>query len=133
MFAVVVTWSSTLNAVMDPEVGADLLRLVHGEQDMCFPAAIRPGDRITSRAKITAIDTKATGETMTVKLTAVNQNGVSVNHSIFGAFIRGGGRRARPQETGGDERPGGEPTPTGAQSIDPAPTLPSATPSAPPT
>jgi acyl dehydratase len=118
MFAVVVTWSSTLNAVMDPEVGADLLRLVHGEQDMWFPAPIHPGDRITSRAKITAIDTKATGETMTVELSAVNQNGVAVNHSVFSAFIRGGGRRTSLPETRADERPRGEPILTVAQSID---------------
>src|SRR5215813_7673179 len=96
MFAVVVTWNSTLNAVMDPELGADLLRLVHGEQDMWFQAPIRPGDRITSRAKIAAIETKATGETISVELAAVNQNGVAVNHSVFSAFIRGaGGARAR--------------------------------------
>src|SRR5215472_4728125 len=118
MFAVVVTWNSTLNAVMDPEVGADLLRLVHGEQDMWFTAPIRPGDRITSRAKITAIDTKATGETMTIELSAVNQTGVAVNHSVFSAFIRGGGRRTSPQETRTDERPPGEPILTVAQSID---------------
>jgi acyl dehydratase len=118
MFAVVVSWSSTLNAVMDPESGADLLRLVHGEQDMSFLAPIRPGDRITSRAKITGIDTKATGETMTVDLNAVNQNGVAVNHSVFSAFIRGGGRRSSPQETRTDEPPGGEPMLTVAQSID---------------
>jgi acyl dehydratase len=118
MFAVVVTWNSTINAVMDPEVGADLLRLVHGEQDMWFPAPIRPGDRITSRAKITAIDTKATGETMTIELSAVNQAGAAVNHSVFSAFIRGGGRRTSPQETRTDERPPGEPILTVAQSID---------------
>jgi acyl dehydratase len=119
MFAVVVTWSSTLNAVMDPEAGADLLRLVHGEQDMWFLAPIRPGDRITSRAKITAIDTKATGETMTVELSAVNQNGGAVNHSIFGAFIRGGGRRAGQQEAHPDEPARGEPILTVAQTVDP--------------
>jgi acyl dehydratase len=119
MFAVVVTWGSTLNAVMDPEAGADLLRLVHGEQDMSFPAPIRPGDRITSRAKITAIETKATGETLTVELSAANQNGVAVNHSVFGAFIRGGGRRAGPQETRTDEPPSGEPILAVAQNIDP--------------
>jgi acyl dehydratase len=118
MFAVVVTWNSTLNAVMDPEVGADLLRLVHGEQDMWFPALIRPGDRITSRAKITAIDAKATGETLTVELSAVNQDGVAVNHSVFSAFIRGAGRRTSPQETRADERPRGEPNLAVAQSID---------------
>ena len=118
MFAVVVTWNSTLNAVMDPEVGADLLRLVHGEQDMWFPAPIRPGDRITSRAKITAIDAKATGETLTVELSAVNQDGVAVNYSVFSAFIRGAGRRASQQGTRADERPRGEPNLTVAQSID---------------
>ena len=118
MFAVVVTWSSTLNAVMDPEVSADLLRLVHGEQDMWFPAPIHPGNRITTRAKITAIETKATGETMTVELNAVNQNGVAVNQSVFSAFIRGGGRRSSAQETRTDEPPHGEPTLTVAQSID---------------
>ena len=103
MFAVVVTWSSTLNAVMDPEVSADLLRLVHGEQDMWFLAPIRPGDRITTRARITAIETKTTGETMTIELNAVNQNGVAVNQSVFSAFIRGGGRRTSTQETRTDE------------------------------
>ena len=118
MFAVVVTWSSTLNAVMDPVVGADLLRLVHGEQDMWFLAPIHPGSRITTRAKITAIETKATGETMTVELNAVNQNGVAVNQSVFSAFIRGGGRRTSTQETRTDERPHGEPCLTVAQSID---------------
>jgi len=118
MFAVVVTWNSTLNAVMDPEVGANLLRLVHGQQDMWFPAPIRPGDRITSRAKITAIDAKATGETLTVELSAVNQDGVTVNHSVFSAFIRGAGRRTSPPETRADERPRGEPALTVAQSID---------------
>ncbi|HKF29716.1 MAG TPA: MaoC family dehydratase N-terminal domain-containing protein [Candidatus Binataceae bacterium] len=118
MFAVVVTWNSTLNAVMDPEVGADLLRLVHGEQDMWFQAPIRPGDRITSHAKITAIDTKATGETITIELGAVNQHGVAVSHSVFSAFIRGGGRRAGPREMRTDEPPHGEPILTVRQSID---------------
>ncbi|MHB8384403.1 MAG: FAS1-like dehydratase domain-containing protein, partial [Candidatus Binataceae bacterium] len=55
MFGVVVTWTSVMGAVTDSEVGADLLRLVHGEQDMQFFAPIRPGDKITSRAKIISI------------------------------------------------------------------------------
>ncbi len=118
MFAVVVTWNSTMSAVMDPEVGADLLRLVHGEQDMQFLAPIRPGDKITSRAKITAIETKATGETMTVELFAENQTGTRVNHSVFSAFIRGGGRRGTPAEARSDDPERGEPMLTVAQTID---------------
>ena len=119
MFAVVVTWGSIVAAVMDPEAGADLLRLVHGEQDMWFLAPIRPGDRITSRAKITTIDTRLTGETMTVELSAVNQDGVPVNRSVFSAFIRGGGRRAGAPEVSSDEPAHGEPLLTVAQSVDP--------------
>ena len=119
MFAVVATWNPTMSAVMDPEAGADLLRLVHGEQDMHFLAPIRPGDRITARAKITAIETKATGETMTVELDAVNQDGVAVNHSIFSAFIRGGGRRGAAPEPRSEEAPAhGEPVVTVSQTID---------------
>ena len=119
MFAVVVTWNPTMSAVMDPEAGADLLRLVHGEQDMHFLAPIRPGDRITARAKITAIETKATGETMTVELDAVNQHGVAVNRSIFSAFIRGGGRRgAGPEARAGEAPSRGEPLVTATQTID---------------
>jgi len=118
MFAVVVTWNSTISAVMDPEAGADLLRLVHGEQDMQFVAPIRPGDMITSRAKIAAIETRATGETMTIELEATNQDGVAVNHSMFMAFIRGGGRRSVTPEARPEETAHGEPLLTVAQSID---------------
>ena len=119
MYAVVATWNPTMSAVMDPEAGADLLRLVHGEQDMHFLAPIRPGDRITARAKITAIETRTTGETMTVELDAANQDGVAVNRSVFSAFIRGGGRRAAAREARPDETPSrGEPVATVAQTID---------------
>src|SRR5579885_478195 len=119
MFAVVVTWPSTMTAVMDPEVGADLLRLVHGEQDMSFLAPIRPGDKVSSRAKIVAIETKATGETMTVELLAENQNGTPVNRSVFSAFIRGGGKRSAPAESREESDERGEPMITVAQAIDP--------------
>jgi acyl dehydratase len=93
MFAVTVTWNALMTAVMDPDVQADLLRLVHGEQDMEFANPIRPGDLINASAKIVSIETKASGETMTVELTATNQNGLAVNKTLFSAFIRGGRNR----------------------------------------
>ncbi|MGO9602375.1 MAG: MaoC/PaaZ C-terminal domain-containing protein [Candidatus Binataceae bacterium] len=117
MFAVVVTWNSIMTAVMDPEVQANLLRLVHGEQDMEFLAPIRPGDTITSIAKITSIEAKATGETMTVDLFAKNQSGAPVNHSVFSAFIRGG-RQAAAAEARAEEPDRGHPIITVAQTID---------------
>ncbi len=98
MYGVVVTWQSVLAAVMDPEVQADVLRLVHGEQDMEFGAPIHPGDRIISTAKIESIETKASGETMDVRLEAKNQRGEPVVRATFSVFIRFGGRRGAPAE-----------------------------------
>ena len=75
MFGVTVTWGALMKAMMDPELHVDLLRLVHGEQDMEFPNPIRPGDVIDASAKIISIEAKTTGETMTVELNAANQKG----------------------------------------------------------
>jgi len=91
MFNVVVSWQSVMGAATDPKLNADLLRLVHGEQDMEFPNPIRPGDTITSRAKFLTIESKATGETFTVELTASNQKNELVQRAKFTAFIRGSG------------------------------------------
>ncbi len=74
MFGVTVTWDALMKAMMDPDLHVDLLRLVHGEQDMEFPNPIRPGDVVTATAKVVSIETKTTGETMTVELNAANQN-----------------------------------------------------------
>src|SRR5260370_30583545 len=68
MFGVTVTWDALMKAMMDPALHVDLLRLVHGEQDMEFPNPIHPGDIITATAKIISIETKSSGETMTIEL-----------------------------------------------------------------
>lgn len=88
MFGVVPIWQSIVNVVTDPEVGADLLRLVHGEHDMEFIAPIRPGDVINSTATIRSITSGATGETMSIGIAARNQGGEAVQNTIFTAFIR---------------------------------------------
>jgi acyl dehydratase len=120
MFAVTVTWNALMTAVMDPDLQADLLRLVHGEQDMEFTNPIRPGDTITSSAKIISIETKASGETMTIELNASNQTGNRVNKTLFSAFIRGGRNRGAVRAESGVamEAPRGEPEFTVAQKID---------------
>jgi acyl dehydratase len=94
MFGMVPIWQSIVKVVTDPEVGADLLRLVHGEHEMEFIAPIRPGDLITSAATIRSIISGATGETMAIGIAARNQRGEVVQNTLFTAFIRstGGGR-----------------------------------------
>lgn len=119
MFAVVVTWNALMAAVMDPNVQADLIRLVHGEQDMEFTNPIRPCDIISASAKIISIEAKASGETMTVELLASNQAGRSVNRTLFSAFIRGGRNRDASATAERVVEPArGEPDFTVAQTID---------------
>jgi len=119
MFGVIVIWNSVMGAAMDPEVHADLLRLVHGEQDMEFVNPIRPGDVITAASKIISIETKITGETMTVEASARNKEGQPVLKTLFSVFIRGRRNRdAAEAEPRVAEPDRGEPLYTVAQTID---------------
>ena len=88
MYGVVPIWQSIVQVVGDPEVGADLLRLVHGEHEVEFFVPMRPGDVITSAATIRSITTGATGETLAIEIPARNQRGELVQNTIFTAFIR---------------------------------------------
>jgi acyl dehydratase len=93
MFAVVVTWLSVITAMTDPELHADLLRLLHVAQEIEFLTPIRASDSITATGKIASIETHQNGETMAVDLEARNARGEAVTRIVFTVFIRG--RRAR--------------------------------------
>jgi len=116
MYAVVAAWPSILAVVGDPDLKVDVIRLLHGEQDMEFIRPIRPGDAITAIARIASIETKATGEALIIEIDATNQAGERVNRTLFNAFIRGGGRGGVDARTPTLER--GEPLVTMAQQID---------------
>jgi acyl dehydratase len=116
MFAVVTTWSSIMSVVGDPDLKVDVVRLLHGEQDMEFLLPIRPGDKITATAKIASIETKATGETLIIEIDANNQSGETVNRTLFNAFIRGGGKGGSDARVAEPTR--GEALVTVAQQID---------------
>ena len=76
-------------AIGDPELGIDFKRALHGEQDMRFRAPIRPGDEITTKARIDSIREKGTGETISLDLVSHNQDGVEVESTLFTLFVRG--------------------------------------------
>ena len=117
MFGMVPVWQSIVKVVTDPEVGADLLRLVHGEHEMAFIAPLRPGDVITSAATIRSITTGATGETMAIGVSARNQRGETVQNTIFTAFIRSLGTGRPDSGAGEEERQHGEPMAVVSQPI----------------
>jgi acyl dehydratase len=119
MFGVAVTWMSVVGAVGDPALGADLLRLLHAEQDMEFLAPLRPGDEITTIAKVTSIEARPGGEAMALELDSRDRAGTPVLRTLFGIFIRAA-RRDR-SATGRAERPAspsGDPILSVEQTVD---------------
>ncbi len=117
MFGVVPIWQSIVKVVTDPEVGADLLRLVHGEHDVEIFQPMRPGDWITSTATIRSIEAGATGETMAIGISARNQRGEPVQNTVFTAFIRSFGAGRSENDSKEQEPRRGEPIAVMSQPI----------------
>ena len=118
MFGVVMSWLSILMMMSDSDLGVDLLRLLHGEQDMYFYCTVTPGDIVTSAAKILAIEERATGESLVMEVRCTNQRGEPVQQQLFTAFIRGKGKGAKRSDEPSEEPPSGEPLLRVSQSID---------------
>jgi acyl dehydratase len=116
MYVVVVIWASIMGVVGDPDLKVDVVRLLHGEQDMEFILPIRPGDKITAIARVASIETRASGETLVIEINARNQAGERVNRTLFNAFIRGGGKGGSDARVAEPAR--GEPIVTVAQQVD---------------
>jgi acyl dehydratase len=93
LFGATLCFLSVLAATGDPEVGVDVTRLVHGEQEMEFYRPIHPGDEMISRSRIATIETRATGEAMAIELELRDAAGDLVQRAINTVFIRG--RRSR--------------------------------------
>jgi acyl dehydratase len=126
MFGVTVTWLSLIQVIGDSELGVDLLRLLHSEQDMEFLAPLRPGDEVESTARIASIEARPGADAMTIELRARNRQGTPVLRSLFGVLIRRArrerGASSASPETRSAERPAttsGEPAFSVTQTIDP--------------
>ncbi len=95
IFPVVPAFESFMTAAMDPELEADVLRLVHGSEEHLLHRPIRPGDTLTVESVLESVETKETGETFTVKATQRNQDGDAVAEVRGTMFIRGSGSGSR--------------------------------------
>ncbi|HYO61979.1 MAG TPA: MaoC/PaaZ C-terminal domain-containing protein [Actinomycetota bacterium] len=95
VFPVVPAFNAFMGAAMDPELGADLLRLVHAAEEHVFYKPIKAGDVLTVAAVLESVEQKETGETFTVKGTETNQDGEVVAEVRGTMFIRGTGSGSR--------------------------------------
>lgn len=74
-----------------PDLGVDFLRLVHGEQEFRYHQPAWSNQTVASEAVIAAIETKDTGETLTIDTRATNEVGELLTESRFVFFIRAKG------------------------------------------
>jgi acyl dehydratase len=95
VFPVVPAFESFMVAGMDPELQADLLRLVHGSEEHVLHKPIKAGDVLTIASVLETVEQKDTGETFTVKATESNQDGELVAEVRGTMFIRGSGSGSR--------------------------------------
>jgi acyl dehydratase len=116
IFNVVPAWQASGAAMSQVVPPTDFPRLVHGEQDMRFFEPVRPGDVLTSKAKVISVEEKATGETATAEITTKNQDDKITTVSRMTIFIRGTGSGARPPKAPEPER--GKPDAEVTQQID---------------
>ena len=88
MFAAVYSWRAMGPAVLDPEVGIDFSRLVHGAQDFTWHEPVVAGDEITTEASF--VDKAKRGEisVFTFNSRSVNQRGELVCEGTWTNFVR---------------------------------------------
>ena len=91
VFPFVPAFGKLAEAGLDPELQADVMRLVHGEEEHVLHAPIRVGDTLTLRTTLEAVESKDSGETFTLKTVVTNQNGEQVADVFTNSFIRGSG------------------------------------------
>jgi acyl dehydratase len=101
VFPVVPVFGSFMAAAMDPELGADLMRLVHGAEEHVLHRPLRPGDVLTVAPVLESVEQKDTGETFTVHAAITDPAGAPVADIRGTMFIRGSGSGMRSR--GGEE------------------------------
>lgn len=89
MFGVKYAGVTIAQAFFDPDFQVNFARLVHGEQDMEFLEAVKPGDVITTIARIASAVEKSTGEIFVIETNSKNQTGQPVLRCLGTFFIRG--------------------------------------------
>lgn len=100
--------------LLDPEVNADLLMLLHGEQEMRFFAPLRPGDRVEPRSEITDMIDKETGQIIVLRMTCTVRGEV-VCEADASCFIR---PRSKAESGKKKEKPVTTPAPAAVYTIE---------------
>ena len=88
MFAAVYSWRAMGPAVLDPEVGIDFSRLVHGAQEFTWGEPVVAGDEITTHAEFVEQAKRGDISVYTFSSRSVNQRGELVCEGTWTNFVR---------------------------------------------
>ena len=75
-------------ACADPELAVNVLRLVHGDQELELFEPVRPGDVLTTAGEVTRIQERGNLDFLEVTSTTTNQHGRVVVRGTWTAIIR---------------------------------------------
>ncbi|MEG8180292.1 dehydratase [Nocardia terpenica] len=88
IFAIVPVFEAMLVPVIDVAPTDIFGRVVHGEHDIHFHRPIRPGDRLTARARAIGYAGRPNGSTVTIHIETRSDTGELVNEQYLTAFFR---------------------------------------------
>ncbi|HEX6025439.1 MAG TPA: MaoC family dehydratase N-terminal domain-containing protein [Solirubrobacter sp.] len=88
MFAAVYSWRAMGPAVLDPELGIDFSRLVHGAQEFTWHEPVVAGDEITTDAEFVEEAKRGEIKVYTFRSRSTNQRGELVCEGLWTNFVR---------------------------------------------
>ena len=88
MFAAVYSWRAMAPVVLDPEVGIDFSRMVHGGQEFTWHEPVVAGDEITTEAAFADQAKRGELNVFTFTSRSVNQRGELVCEGTWTNIVR---------------------------------------------
>ena len=90
MFAVVYSAGAMGPAILDPAVGIDLTRMLHGGQEFVWSELVLAGDTITTTASVKDISERGSMTFYVFESVSSNQDGAEVARGTWTNIVRGG-------------------------------------------
>ena len=103
-FPIVPAGTGMGQAMFDSDLGVNLPRMVHGEEDHVLHVPIKAGDVLEVTTELESVELKDTGETFTALVKLTNQDGVLASEVRSLMFIRGTGSSRRAPSEDAPER-----------------------------
>ena len=90
MFVVVYSAGAMGPAILDPELGINLMLMVHGSQEFVWGEPVCAGDTITTRATVKDISQKGGMKFFVFESVSANQDGQETARGTWTNIVRGG-------------------------------------------